>query len=194
MQNEIAKMMQRVTQLLNSNLPDNYYYHNYEHTLYMVDKAMEIGVQEGCSVREIYLLAAGASWHDTGYIKTYKGHEEESVELCGLYLCAFGYAWEELEVVQGMIMATKMPQSPKTKLEEIIADADLEYLGTVDAAAKSDLLYRELQSINPLLTREEWNKEQISFLQQHSYFTQYCRENKEPLKQDYLNKLLNAAR
>jgi hypothetical protein len=29
-----------------------------------------------------------------------------------------------------MIMATKIPQTPQNKLEEIIADADLEYLGS----------------------------------------------------------------
>lgn len=55
-----------------------------------------------------------------------------------------------------MIMATKIPQSPKNKLEEIIADADLEYLGTDEAAKKADDFFKELHHLHPSLTKEEW--------------------------------------
>ena len=185
-------MMEFVVRLLDYKLPPDYYYHNHLHTLYVLEKALEIGVQESCTVREIHLLSAAALWHDTGYIKTYKGHEEEGAELAGLYLPGYGYTWEETQMIQGMIMATKIPQSPKTKLEEIIADADLEYLGTVEAAVKAELLFRELQSIDPSLTKEQWNQVQISFISEHRYFTQYCREKKEPLKQAYLDELLHS--
>ena len=41
----------------------------------------------------------------------------------------FGLSEKDIELICGMIMATKIPQNPKTKLEKIIADADLEYLG-----------------------------------------------------------------
>ena len=187
-------MKEFVIDLLNKKLPANYYYHNYEHTLYVLDKTMEIVQQENCTVPEMKLLMAAALWHDTGYINTYIGHEEAGCVMATQYLPAYGYSEDEIKQVCGMIMATKIPQSPKNKLEEIIADADLEYLGTKDPGAKADLLFRELNSLNPSLTIEEWNRTQISFLQQHSYFTQYCRENKEPLRQAYLNKLLNSAR
>ena len=182
-------MMEFVVRLLDNELPPAYYYHNYEHTLYVLDKALEIGVQESCSLADIKLLTAAALWHDTGYIKTYNNHEEEGCEFAGLYLPGYDYSMNEIEMVKGMIMATKIPQSPKNKLEEIIADADLEYLGTENAGIKAELLYREWQALDPSLTKEAWNKMQVSFLEQHSYFTQYCKENKEPVKQAYLNKL-----
>lgn len=193
MQSEIKRMMEFVVKLLDDKLPANYYYHNHMHTLYVLEKALEIGVQESCTVHEIHLLSAAALWHDTGYIKTYNGHEEEGSELAGLYLPGYGYSWEETQMVQGMIMATKIPQSPKNKLEEIIADADLEYLGTREAGEKAELLFRELQSLNPSLTKEQWDQTQISFIREHRYFTQYCRKNKEPHKQAYLDELLHSA-
>ena len=90
-----------------------------------------------------------------------------------------------------MIMATKMPQSPNNKLEEIIADADLEYLGSVDVAEKATRLFRELQWLNPSLTAAQWKKTQISFLQNHRYFTRFCKDNREPLKHGYLCGLIN---
>ncbi len=183
------EMMNFVVRLLNANLPSYYYYHNYEHTLYVLEKALEIGLEENCTEHEIKLLTAAALWHDTGYIKTYKQHEEEGCEMAGLYLPGYGYSMSDIETVKGMIMATQIPQSPKNKLEEIIADADLEYLGTESAREKATLLYKELHSLNPLLTTEEWNKTQISFIEHHHYFTQYCKENNEPVKQLYLNTL-----
>ena len=180
-----------VINLLNSNLPPVYYYHNYKHTLYVLEKAIEIGEAENCSEQEMKLLSAAALWHDTGYIKTYKDHEAAGCELASKYLPAYGFLEDDINKVCGMIMATKIPQSPHTKLEEIIADADLEYLGTAGASIIADNFYKELLSMNPQFTVEEWNKTQISFILQHHYFTLYCKENKEPLNQAYLNALMN---
>ena len=90
-----------------------------------------------------------------------------------------------------MIMATKMPQSPQNKVEAILADADLEYLGTDSVEEKAENLYKELQHLNPALTKSQWLKTQISFLQAHRYFTRFCKENRQPAKQVYLNKLTN---
>ena len=179
-----------VINLLKTKIPATYYYHNYEHSLYVMQKAAEIGMHENCSEKEMELLSAAALWHDTGYVNIYTGHEEESCRLARQYLPGYGYSIDDIDRICGMIMATKIPQSPKNKLEEIIADADLEYLGTAGAGIKADNLFKELRSINPILTKEEWNRIQVSFLQQHHYFTSFCKENREPLKQIYLNRLL----
>jgi uncharacterized protein len=179
---------------LRNNLPEKYYYHNPEHTLYVQEKALEIGRHEMCTEEELELLSAAALWHDTGYIRMYNHHEEQSCLLAKQNLPEYGYSATDIDLICGMIMATKMPQFPKTKLEEIVADADLEYLGTASFEVKSESLFYELQSINPLLTEVKWNQKQILFLQNHQYFTRFCKENREPVKQVYLNKLLNSIR
>ncbi len=180
-----------VIQLLKTGIPANYYYHNYEHTLYVMDKVQEIGRQENCTPKELELLAAAALWHDTGYINTYKGHEEASCELARKYLPEYGYTIDDIDTICGMIMATKIPQSPQNKLEEIMADADLEYLGTANAAISANNLFKELNALNPLLTEEDWNKTEINFLTAHHYFTSYCKENKQHIKQSYLQNLIS---
>lgn len=179
-----------VISLLKDNLPDTYYYHNYKHTLYVIEKALEIGTSEGCSAEELELIHTAALWHDTGYIRTYKNHEEESCLLARDYLPGFGYSPEYVEKVCSMIMATKIPQFPKNKLEEILADADLEYLGSDSFKSKADDLFREMQSLNAQLTIDKWNKLQISFLENHHYFTTFCKQYKERVKQQYLQELL----
>jgi len=180
--------------LLRKNLSKFNYYHDIDHTLYVIDKVIEIGAHENCTETEMELLCTAALWHDTGYIYTYAGHEEESCILAKAYLPSYGYTGDEVYAICGMIMATKIPQTPQNKLEEIIADADLEYLGSADAAVKAENLFRELHHLNPLLTREQWNETQISFLQQHQFFTKYCKQNIEPVKQAYLEKLLQVVR
>jgi HD superfamily phosphodiesterase len=150
----------------------------------------EIGMHENCTNEEIVLLKAGALWHDTGFISVYQGHEEAGCDLAKLYMPNFGFSVTAIDIICGLIRATKIPQQPKTRLEAIIADADLEYLGSSKAKEIAETLFKELQTINPKLTRGEWNKQQIGFLQNHQYFTNYCRALKEPVKQVYLKMLL----
>lgn len=180
-----------VINMLKSEIPATYYYHNYEHSLYVIQKAAEIGKHENCTVKELELLHVAALWHDTGYVNIYTGHEEESCRLARQYLPGYGYTADDIDTVCGMIMATKIPQSPQNKLEEILADADLEYLGTENAAVLANHLFNELKALNPLLTEEAWNKTEIDFLTAHHYFSKYCKKNKEHNKRSYLQSLIS---
>lgn len=185
------QMKNFVMGLLRENLPDTYFYHTPEHTLYVIEKSLEIGKHEQCNNEELELLNLAALWHDTGYIKTYKNHEEVSCKLARLYLPEYGVPAADIDRICGMIMATKIPQLPKTKLEEILADADLEYFGTYDFDTIANSLFKELQHINPVFTDAAWNQAQISFLKKHHYFTDFCKKNKEPIKMKHLKNLLD---
>lgn len=183
------KLYDLVINLLKTNIPSSYYYHNYEHTLYVIEKVTEIGIHENCRAKELELLNVAALWHDTGYIHTYKGHEEESCFLARQFLPGYDYSSAEIDRICGMILATKIPQTPQNKLEEIIADADLEYLGTSDAAMLAHNLFRELNAIDPSLTAAAWKRIEVDFLTSHKYFTDYCKANTEHLKHAYLQGL-----
>ncbi|MEZ5029234.1 MAG: hypothetical protein R2765_10685 [Ferruginibacter sp.] len=58
------------------------------------------------------LLKTAALWHDTYYINIYKGHEEESKLSCN-YLPGYGYRDSEIDLICGMIMATKFQTTLK---------------------------------------------------------------------------------
>lgn len=187
-----SQMQEYVLDMLRSELPKQYLYHNPEHTLYVQEKTREIGQQEGCTEDELKLLDIAALWHDTGYTRIYKNHEEQSCQLARHYLSEKGIPLIEIDQICSIIMATKIPQTPKNKLEEIIADADLEYLGTDTFETKSQDLFHELQSLNPLLTEDKWNEMQISFISRHKFFTRFCQQNREPVKQIHLDKLIHS--
>ena len=86
-------------------------------------------------------------------------------------------------------MATKIPQSPKNKLEAIICDADLDYLGRDDFYDIGNTLFEELKAYNILQTEEAWNKLQVKFLENHSFFTNTNRRRRAPRKGKYLREL-----
>jgi uncharacterized protein len=188
MQNNM--MHEFVCDLLVNKLPENYTYHNLGHTLYVTEKAAGIGREENCSEAELRLINAAALWHDTGFILKYKGHEKESCNLAEKYLPQFDFSPAEIEQIKRIIMATEFPQNPHDKCGNILADADLEYLGTADASLFSGYLFAELLSLKKVQNIKDWNKIQIAFLKQHRYHTHYCRENKERNKQLFLEKLI----
>lgn len=175
---------------LKTELPHNLTYHGYHHTIDVFDKALEIAKAEGISDEEqLTLLKTGALYHDCGFLKTYKGHEEESCKIAKDNLPHHDYTPAQIEVVCGLIHATKIPQSPQNRLEQILADADLDYLGRDDFYSIADSLFRELVSINAIKTEYEWNKIQVSFLETHRYFTNTCIEKRKKEKQKRIAEL-----
>lgn len=176
---------------LKAELSDALHYHGLHHTHDVLRVAKTLCQSEGVQGRAVMLVKTAALYHDCGFVKNkHAGHEYEGCLIARASLPGFGYTNEDIEIICGMIMATKIPQSPKNKLEEIIADADLEYLGTEQAGTLADALFHELRHLNPSLTEAEWNKTQVSFLENHHYFTSYCKKNKEPLKSAYLGSLV----
>ena len=68
-------------------------------------------------------------------------------------------------------MATQIPQKPRNLTEQILCDADLDYLGRDDFFTIGDKLFAELSMYGMINTEEEWNRLQTGFLEKHHYFT-----------------------
>jgi len=74
-----------------------------------------------------------------------------------------------------MIMATQLPQSPRTPLEEILADADLDVLGRENYWQRSADLREELAGSGTQLDDERWFASQLKVLRSHRYWTAAAR-------------------
>jgi predicted metal-dependent HD superfamily phosphohydrolase len=98
----------------------------------------------------------------------------------------YGYESNEIERICGMIMATKIPQSPKNLLEQIICDADLDYLGRDDFFAIGNTLFEELKALGILEHKLQWDNMQVKFLENHAYHTQTTKDLREAKKQEHI--------
>ena len=85
-------------------------------------------------------------------------------------------------------MATKIPQNPITHLEQIICDADLDYLGRDDYDPISNLLLKEMRSERNI-SQKEWLDIQIRFMKSHSYYTESAQKKRKEKKHLNLRKL-----
>lgn len=178
-----------IVKKLNEELAQNLYYHGFHHTIDVLNAAIMIAEVEDVRGDELTLLKTGALFHDCGFLNTYKDHEEAGCEIAKEVLPGFDYNPEQIEVVCGLIMATKIPQTPKTPLEEIICDADLDYLGREDFEFIASSLYRELTENNLISNEQDWNRLQVKFLTNHKYFTFFSKRLREKPKQYHLNQI-----
>jgi uncharacterized protein len=187
--NNFQKIYDRVISLLGSDLPDYLEYHNLEHTKYVLDKSILIAREERINGDELFLIKIAALYHDIGFIKNMENHEETGCRIAHEDLLQQGLNPEDVDKICGMIMATKIPQTPTTHLEKVIADADLEYLGTDRFEVVSERLFKELKHFDGALMKKEWYKIQVDFLSAHHYHTKFCKVHREPTKQHNLKKI-----
>ena len=176
------RLRKAVSKKLLTELPDEAYYHGVEHTMDVLESSQPYLTAENVRGEEAKILRIGILFHDIGYTVSKSDHENASVDIARHMMAEFGFSEEHFQVVKGLILATRVPQNPKNKLERIICDADLDYLGRSRYYEKSGLLYKELKAFSQISSEEEWIERQIAFLESHRYFTDYARKNRKPGK------------
>ena len=182
---------------LESELPAQFIYHCLAHTFDDALPAAErLAEMLNVSNQDRLLLRTAVLFHDLGFVEGPVNHETISIRIARQVLPRFGYSPEQVETVVGLIMATRLPQTPNTALEEIIADADLDVFGRDDFVPRNQALRDELDSQGRTFTDEEWYSTQIAFMESHTFFTEAARKWNNAKKAQnllYLRHKLDAA-
>ena len=178
-------------------LPAELTYHSLAHTCHdVVPAAVRLAARLGVGGQDLVLLRTAAYFHDVGYVERRDQHEAAGARLATSVLAYCGYRPSQVAAIEGMIMATRLPQSPRNLLEQILADADLDSLGRNDFLHTSQALRAELAWFGSPIPEAEWYARQLAFLRNHRYFTSAARALREPGKQRnaaLLERLLNRA-
>ncbi len=181
MDNQLFEILfQDVMKMLREKLPENLYYHSPDHTIDVIESVERIALSEGCDQKEIAMLKIAALFHDTGYVRDMRDHEKHGCDIATEKLSDHFVDGSEIKIICGIIMATRIPQSPRTKLEEIICDADLDYLGRQDYIPIAENLHREFLAFEKIKNDEEWIRLQQNFLKSHTYFTNTSLKLRQP--------------
>lgn len=183
----------QVTGMLENKLSKSIKFHTLVHTQEVVKACELMAEYYQLNEDDRFALMLAAWFHDTGYTSGESaGHEDRSIELAGAFIQQHAVSDEIKEKVTGCINATRLPQSPNNLMEQIICDADLFHLGTDSFEEKSKLLRRELIDFgNNELSKKDWRKINIRFLERHEYFTPYAKERQQPEKDKHLAALIN---
>ncbi|MBF4507975.1 HD domain-containing protein [Flavobacterium sp. JLP] len=177
-----------VSILLKDKLSNLYSYHNFNHTLTVVNAVKELCKKEDVGGDEKEMLLVAAWFHDTGYTVGYENHEKESVKIASNFLKEKGQSDEYIEKVSSLILATIKEYVPKTHLEKIIKDADFAHLMGTEYETTCELLRIELKNTwNLNFSNAEWAKENMGFLlNKHRFYTDYAQKKWQPLKEKNL--------
>ena len=186
------KLRKHVFDRLKGELPQYLSYHGLNHTRDVLNVCEQYIRREKLSEKDRFLLRMGAIVHDMGFLIGPANHEAVGAEMAGVIMKDLGMNQSIIEEVQGLVMATKIPQTPLNELQKIICDADLDYLGRDDYPTISVNLFAELKHMKIITTDEEWKNLQINFLKAHRFHTAFAKKYREPKKQYWLKKLLDS--
>lgn len=174
---------------LENDLSDHLFYHGVHHTLDVLQRSIELCEAEQVGAYETNIVKTAALYHDCGFLESNIEHERLGCEIANRTLPQFHYSTSEIEIICGMIRATKVPQNPQNHFEAILCDADLDYLGRDDFKKIGTTLFEELKVYKILESEEEWNRMQVTFLQSHTFFTKTNQKHRDPKKQKHLDEL-----
>jgi HD superfamily phosphodiesterase len=180
-----------ILEKLENDLDNRLHYHCVDHTLDVLEAIDRLSVMENVNGHDNALLRTGALFHDLGFIESYDGHEDESIRMAHKILPKYGYTPNDVKVIEGLIKSTEIPQNPTTHLEQIMADADLDYLGRDDLFVIGQRLQYEWYLHGKVSSLREWHEKQLEFVKSHEYFTESAKQLRNKKKHENIRELEN---
>ncbi len=185
------KVEQHVVDLFDKNADETLVFHNLRHTKTVVSRTKEIAGHYDLSEKDMLVLYVAAWFHDTGHLFTKPvGHEAKSAEIMRNFMRDYGDDKTPIEEIEQCIMATEAPRNPDKLVEEIICDADTYHLGTKEFKETNKNVLAELElKNNGRINRYQAFKDAVALMEEHRFYTSYCRERLEEQKQKNIKKL-----
>jgi predicted metal-dependent HD superfamily phosphohydrolase len=138
------------------------------------------------------LLRTAALFHDSGFLYRYENNESIAVDLVRHHGPLFGYNEQDLQIIEELIFATSYHAKPKNLMQEILCDADLDYLGRLDYHSTAEKLFNELAAYGNAYNELERIEMQIHYLESHhTYYTASAKNLRNPGKKKRLKELKN---
>lgn len=160
------------TEHFSKNIPEDFVFHSIEHIQDVVKAVAEIAKGYELSPEKVELLQLAAWFHDMGYDKGSEGHEDRSCEYAETFLKEHNVPDEDIETIKGCIRSTRMPQSPSSRMQSILCDADLSHLGNELYWDRCGRVRQELLlTRNRIMTDIEWVDFELEFMLKHHYHT-----------------------
>jgi predicted metal-dependent HD superfamily phosphohydrolase len=174
-----------------TNIPDNICYHNLQHTYEVVRFTEFIGGVLNLDDKQLETAMIASWFHDLGYYKGHKGHEEVSALVASVFLKNFGCDKQMIAEIESCILATRIPQKPYTLVEEVVCDADLSHLASEHYFEKAESLRKEMEAYEGKeIDEDTWLLKNLIFFENHNYFTSYGKTILQPQKQKNYEKII----
>ncbi len=169
------------------------YYHQYDHALDVMNRALELWKKEWLNDEQLEILAIASLFHDTGFVIQYDKNEPIWAKIAKNYLRWMLYPEDKIKQIERLILAT----DPDYKawddiLENIIKDADLDNIWRDDFLDKFNNLSKELEYIKKIKAKDpNWIHWTIQFLERQNYWTKTQENERNEKKKKNIKMLKN---
>ncbi len=165
-------------------------FHNLDHTRGVVSAVEEIGSHIDLTDDEMESAIIAGWLHDVGYLEGEGDHELNAANKARELLLSWGSSQKKVVEITDAILATKIPQQPKSIVGKVLCDADLFHLSSESCMEQSTKLREEWQNHGKeSMSDTEWIRHNIEFLEKHHYHTPYGQTVLEAGKKKNLKKL-----
>lgn len=179
-----------VSNILETQLPNNCVFHSKHHTFDVLKNVEIIGKYYNLKEEDVNTLRLCALFHDVGYVKGYAGHEQESAIFAINFLQAKHIEDSTIKTITTAILATKVPQQPNGIFSEILCDADLMHLTYDNYFEQIDFMKQEWELTGiASFTEKEFHINSIQFFNSHIYHTEYGKLILDPKKKANLERI-----
>lgn len=184
--------------LFKDKLTEEYIYHDYLHTLRVVQALTQLATGENISAQDTLHLQVAGWFHDAGYIYGEENHEINSVKIFEEFYSNNPQPNIDVSTIKRLILATQYKHTPIDFLEMCMKDADYHHFTLENYTEHCNLLKAEVQAIKDIeIGEKEWCLENLNFLtKEHYFYTNYAKNHWQPKKEktifklyEYLNKL-----
>ncbi len=186
----ISSCVDYVKELLEA-YEDKLYYHNFEHALRTAKSVGELAEDAQLSSDTKEDLVIAAFFHDVGYIKNPKDHEEISKSIALKFLESRNISNEKRNRIAAYILATKDDWDGDDEIALLLKDAVMSGLASKKYLEHAEELRLEMNAISgSKITEEEWLIKNIDFMEKTDYvtnsaFNRYDKKKKKNLKKLY---------
>lgn len=171
--NIIVEASEYIFTFFKEKLADEFVYHNFQHTYETVEACKLLSKAYDLNKNDYENLLLAAWFHDSGYVYTYNGHEDKSIEIARSFLESNKYPASDIKEIERCILATKRSESPKNLISQILCDADISQIGDRSFFIKSELLRAEWENFEIRNCNTfEWAQTQLNFLLSANFHTQ----------------------
>ena len=137
---------QYISTLFEKQLDPIYTYHDYDHSIMVLESVNKIASISGISGQDLLILQIAALFHDSGFIYGANNHEKRGQEIADEYLSKNGFSREFISKVSICIAATKVGTKTDNPLAMVLQDADMSGLGSSNYRKITEKLRKELNN------------------------------------------------
>ncbi|MEN8229241.1 MAG: adenylate/guanylate cyclase domain-containing protein [Bacteroidota bacterium] len=167
----LGDLEDRIFEGILNKLPETLYFHKLKYARKVYNQSFLLCRSEEIDQEDRLLVRTAALMLFTGLTQSFNNFENRSSVISREILPDFKYSETQIDQICNLILSTKMPFNPNNKLEQIIIDARMEYIGRPDYTSAIKLLFQELKEAGIKINGQQFKKQQLELLYGFEFFT-----------------------